>query len=193
MGLGGPCSALCMAHSVSQKCHVTNVGPCFFHMYRKWQLLISREGFKTFPLLIYLLFIIYLFIYYLLSIYSLLFIIYYLFTFLFIYFKSKRVRDGERKGQNHRCQREMLTSSCLLHTPCLWTQPATQGCSRPGDQTTDLSHCRMMPNQLSHTGQGYSKVRQTCGSNLASSLFDQMLLKHNHVHLFVFLMAAFIL
>ena len=34
------------------------------------------------------------------------------------------------------------------------TEPATQACVLTGDLTSDLLLCRMMLNQLSHTGQG---------------------------------------
>ena len=35
------------------------------------------------------------------------------------------------------------------------TEPATQAYALTGNQTSDLSVCRMIPNQLSHTDQGY--------------------------------------
>ena len=39
--------------------------------------------------------------------------------------------------------------------PQLGTWPTTQACALTGNQTSDLSVCRMMPNPLSHTSQGY--------------------------------------
>ena len=34
------------------------------------------------------------------------------------------------------------------------SEPATQACALTGNQTGDISLCRTIPNQLSHTGQG---------------------------------------
>ena len=38
------------------------------------------------------------------------------------------------------------------------TEPTTQACAPTGNQTGDFLLCGMMPNQLSHTGQGGSYV-----------------------------------
>ena len=48
--------------------------------------------------------------------------------------------------------------SCLIRLPLtppqLGTEPAAQACTLTTSPTSDLSLCRMMPNQMSHAGQG---------------------------------------
>ena len=46
------------------------------------------------------------------------------------------------------------TSVSCLYAPQSETKPTTQACTLTRDQTSDLSLCQMMPNQLSHMGQG---------------------------------------
>ena len=43
---------------------------------------------------------------------------------------------------------------CLSHVPQLGTKPTTQACALTWNPTRNLSVCRTMPNQLSHSGQG---------------------------------------
>ncbi|KAF6090917.1 hypothetical protein HJG60_012262 [Phyllostomus discolor] len=69
---------------------------------------------------------------------------------LFIYFW--REGNGGRKGGRKRGRKTSI--NCLSHTPQLGMEPATQACALTGNQTSDLSLCRTMLNQLSHTGQG---------------------------------------
>ena len=40
----------------------------------------------------------------------------------------------------------------------LGTKPATQACALTGNQTSELSVCGMMPNLLSHTSQGKTRI-----------------------------------
>ena len=64
-----------------------------------------------------------------------------------------RVREGEREGRKHQCQRETSTA-CLPYAPWQGTEPVTQLCALTRNRTGDLLPCRTVPNQLSHTGQG---------------------------------------
>ena len=45
---------------------------------------------------------------------------------------------------------------CLLLTPNLGTWPTAQACTLPGNQTSDLSVCRLALNPVSHTSQSES-------------------------------------
>ena len=69
------------------------------------------------------------------------------------YLFRERGREGEREGEKHRCERETYIG-CLSYAPQPGTKPATQACALIENQTSDLSLCGTMPNQLSHTGQG---------------------------------------
>ena len=75
--------------------------------------------------------------------------------FCFFNFIDSRVRgrERERKKEKHHCERETLIS-CFLHAPELRTEPTTQACALTWSRTCDLSVCKTVPNQLSHTGQG---------------------------------------
>ena len=57
--------------------------------------------------------------------------------------------ERERKGEKHQSERETLIG-CLLHV----SRQATQASALTRNGTGNLSVCRMMPNQLSHTAQG---------------------------------------
>ena len=70
----------------------------------------------------------------------------YLFTF------REKEREREREGEKHRCAWETDWLP-LAHTRPR-TKPATQEYALTGYRTSNLSLCRMMPNQLSHAGQG---------------------------------------
>ena len=74
--------------------------------------------------------------------------------FIFI-FNLILEREEEREVEKHWCEREALIS-CLLHAPQPGTKPTTQACALTGNWTGDLLVCGTMPNQLSHTGQGWN-------------------------------------
>ena len=54
-------------------------------------------------------------------------------------------------------ERETLIG-CLSYASLPGTEPTTQACALTGSRTGDLSLCRKMPNQLSHTGQGHLRT-----------------------------------
>ena len=62
----------------------------------------------------------------------------YLITYLFI-FKNLFLQRGEgtERGEEHWCERE-TSISCLLHTPQLGIEPATQACTLTRNQTFTL-------------------------------------------------------
>ena len=66
----------------------------------------------------------------------------------FIYLFWERGREGERKGENHRC----VVASWARHSG---TWPAAQACALTGNQTSDPLVHRPAFNPLSHTSQGY--------------------------------------
>ena len=72
--------------------------------------------------------------------------------FSFISSRDKE-KEGEREEEKHRYERETSIGG-LLYTPQLGTEPATQACAQLGNQTLDLSVCRMTLNPLSGTGHG---------------------------------------
>ena len=67
---------------------------------------------------------------------------------LFCYFR-KRGKEGERKGEKYRCERE-TSISCLLYAPQPGTEPAAWELALTGNRTGYLLLCRRMPYQLSH-------------------------------------------
>ena len=77
----------------------------------------------------------------------------FLFIYLFI-FILERGGGGGRKRERKTLTWE-TSIGCLPNTPWPGTKPATQACALTRNRTGDLSVCRMMPNQLSHTGQGH--------------------------------------
>ena len=74
----------------------------------------------------------------------------FLFKISFIFLREGR--EGERKGNKHWCERE-TSLNFLSYAPQLETEPATQAHAPIGNWTHDLSLCRMMPNEVSHTGE----------------------------------------
>ena len=87
---------------------------------------------------------------------------------LFIF--RERVREGGREGEKRRCERE-TSVLCFLHMPRLWTHPTTQACALSRNQTGNLSLCRTMPNQLSHTTQGWLCPLTTPSPHFSNCLF----------------------
>ena len=67
-------------------------------------------------------------------------------TFLTLERREGREKRGKNIGVGEKHQ-------FLLHTPQLGTKPATHVCALTWNRTCNLLVCRMMPNQLSHTGQ----------------------------------------
>ena len=72
--------------------------------------------------------------------------------FLRFYLCNFRERGGE--GEKYWCEREPLISG-LLCILLLGPEPTTQACALMGNQIVDLLLCVMVPNPLSHTGQGW--------------------------------------
>ena len=70
-----------------------------------------------------------------------------LFFFRFYFLNLEKGEGREKEGEKHRS-----VASCTHSNP--WIKPTTQACTLTGNRTSDLSLCRMMPSQLSHTGQG---------------------------------------
>ena len=62
-------------------------------------------------------------------------------------------REGESEGEKHQCQRETWIH-CLSYMPQPQTKRTTQACALTRNRTGDLSLCRMMPKELSHTSWG---------------------------------------
>ena len=77
--------------------------------------------------------------------------IYRFFEILFSFDFRERGRKGEREGEKQRCERETLIG-CLLYTLQPGTKTTTQARALTGNQTSDFSVGRALPNQLSHTG-----------------------------------------
>ena len=73
-------------------------------------------------------------------------------TFYLFIFRERRT-EGEREGANNQCERG-TPINCLLDMPWPGIEPATPVCTLTRNRTGDLSLCRTMPNQLSHTSQG---------------------------------------
>ena len=67
-----------------------------------------------------------------------------------------REKREKEKGKKHQCKRNIHASHQWMSLAWAPTrdQPATQACALNENRTGDLSLCRMMPNQLSHTYQG---------------------------------------
>ena len=70
---------------------------------------------------------------------------------LFIYLFLERGEGWEK-------ERERNINWLPLIPPQLGTWPITQACALTGNQTGDLSVCRMMPTLLSHTSQGQCQL-----------------------------------
>ena len=73
---------------------------------------------------------------------------------LLIYFFRERGVEGERQGEKHRCERETWMG-CFPHMPWPGIDPITWVCALTRNQKSDFWLCGTMPNQLSHTGQGW--------------------------------------
>ena len=70
---------------------------------------------------------------------------------LFIYFRE----EGREKEKERNIDVRVKHRSFAFPThPGMGTKPATQARALTGNRTCDLSLCRMMPNQPSHTGRG---------------------------------------
>ena len=80
--------------------------------------------------------------------------------------------------------RETLIS-CLLYTPWLQTEPATQECARTRNHTSNLSLCGMTSNQLSHMGQGTEVIFKVVVSNHQALLNQAHLLEVQLGSLFI--------
>ena len=64
-------------------------------------------------------------------------------------------REGERKGEKHRCARDTKYIDQLpFACPQLGTWPTTQTCALTGNWTGNIFVCRPALNPLSHTSQG---------------------------------------
>ena len=84
---------------------------------------------------------------------------------LFIYFQ--REWKAVRKKMRETLMWEGNIISCLSYALQLGTKPVTQAHGLTGNQTSNLLLCGMMPNQLSHTSQGF-----TCISDIMMSVWD---------------------
>ena len=84
---------------------------------------------------------------------------YFLF-YIYLFIFRERVRDEEREGDKHQCEREKSTS-CLSYMTQLGTEPATQTCVSMRNPTDDFSLCGTTPKHLSHTGQGRNRYFQS--------------------------------
>ena len=80
---------------------------------------------------------------------------------------------GIKRRETWMCERyiDWLSLSC----PQPGTQPVTQACALTGNQTSDLSVCGRMPNQLSHTGHGKGKFTLKIKWCLSPLLFNIVL------------------
>ena len=72
---------------------------------------------------------------------------------LFIF--RERGREGEREGEKHQC----VVASCT--PPNQGPGPRTQACALTGNQTNNLSVCRLVLNPLSHNSQSSNFVFYT--------------------------------
>ena len=70
--------------------------------------------------------------------------------FIYLFLEREEWREMERE-RNVMWDRTM---GCLLYAPWLGPEPATQACALTGNRARDLLLGGMMPNQLSHAGQG---------------------------------------
>ena len=62
----------------------------------------------------------------------------------------ERVREEERQGEKHQCERETFIS-CLSYASQLGTKPANQPNALTENPTSDLLLCGMTTNQNNHT------------------------------------------
>ena len=69
--------------------------------------------------------------------------------YIYIYREGK---GGRKRGRETSMWETPI--GCLLFTPWLGTESATQACALTGNWTFNLLLCGMTPNQLSHTNQG---------------------------------------
>ena len=67
------------------------------------------------------------------------------------YLFLERMEGREKERERDINERETLID-CLLYTPQLGSEPATQACALTWNGACDLLLCGMMRNQLSHTG-----------------------------------------
>ena len=64
-------------------------------------------------------------------------------------------QEGEGAGEKHQCERE-TSVGCLLYMPGLGNTPTSWPCALTRNRTGDFLVCGVMPNQLSHAGQGFT-------------------------------------
>ena len=77
-------------------------------------------------------------------------------------------RERGMEGEKHWCERETWMG-CLLSMPWPGTGLQLKTCTLTGIRTSDILLCRMMPNQLSHTGQGQVKILTIFSHEIASA------------------------
>ena len=77
------------------------------------------------------------------------------YVYIFFFFKKYFIYLFLERGKGREKERERNIDRLPLAHPQRGTGPITQGCALTGNRSTDLSLCRMTPNQLSHTSQGY--------------------------------------
>ena len=71
----------------------------------------------------------------------------------YLFISRERRREGEREGAKHQCEKHQSVASLVC--PSLGLNPQPRHMCPDWNQTESLLLCEMMPNQLSHAGQGY--------------------------------------
>ena len=83
-------------------------------------------------------------------------------------------REVEERNIN---VREKYQSAASRTRPDQGPNPATQVGALTGNQTSDLSLCRMMPNQSSHTSQGLTFSTSGINCWCSASVFNNSIMK----------------
>ena len=99
--------------------------------------------------------------------------IFFFFKRFYLFIFRERGREKEREGEKYLCERETWIG-CLTYAPQPGTKPTNPACALTRNQTSDLSLCGTMPNQLSHTLSGHVRFFCFYFSTLILNLFTHL-------------------